>query len=206
MRGRIADWKDDRGFGFIEPESGGPRVFFHISETRGGDRPAIGTEVHFQLSKSADGRLRAVSVAAVGARVPPKPVIPVRAASKPRVARGRWLWIPALLVFPTLWWLIKLGKLPLALFWMFSGMSLLTFVLYGLDKWAAKQDRQRTPERTLQMCALFCGWPGALLAQQVFRHKSSKASFQQLFWFVVVVNIAAVAFLNSPLGRSLLKQ
>ncbi len=206
MRGRIVDWKDDRGFGFIEPESGGPRVFFHISASLGADRPVIGSEVHYELSRSADGRLRAVSVAAVGARVPPKRGFPARAEPKPRVARRGWLWMPALLVFPALWWLIKLGKLPLALFWMFSGMSILTFVLYGLDKWAAKRDRQRTPEQTLQMCALFCGWPGALLAQQVFRHKSSKASFQNLFWFVVVVNISAVAFLNSPLGMSLLKR
>ncbi|MBF4509052.1 MAG: cold shock domain-containing protein, partial [Aeromicrobium sp.] len=30
--GRLSAWNDERGFGFIEPDDGGPRVFAHINE------------------------------------------------------------------------------------------------------------------------------------------------------------------------------
>jgi uncharacterized membrane protein YsdA (DUF1294 family)/cold shock CspA family protein len=202
VRGRIIDWKDNRGFGFIEPESGGERLFFHISGTYGTGRPAIGTEVCYELSRSSDGRLRASSVAPIGVGLVQKRSIPSKAVRKETLRQPKWLWIPAMLVFPLLWWLEKLGKTPSALFWLFSGASFLTFLLYGLDKLAAKRDAQRTPEQTLQLCALLCGWPGALLAQQIFRHKSSKASFQTVYWLMVVLNIGAVVLLilspNSP--------
>lgn len=52
MRGRISDWKDDRGFGFTEPELGGERVFFHIGGvSRGAPRPFVGALVRsFQMT------------------------------------------------------------------------------------------------------------------------------------------------------------
>jgi uncharacterized membrane protein YsdA (DUF1294 family) len=42
---------------------------------------------------------------------------------------------------------------------------------------------------------LFGGWPGALIAQQQFRHKTVKASFQSVFWVTVFVNVAVAAWL-----------
>ena len=55
MRGRVTEWKDDRGFGFIESEAAGERVFFHISGVvRGAPRPSTGTTVSFDLGHSAD--------------------------------------------------------------------------------------------------------------------------------------------------------
>jgi uncharacterized membrane protein YsdA (DUF1294 family) len=56
-------------------------------------------------------------------------------------------------------------------------MSLITFTRFGLDKRAAIKQRRRTPERTLHLHALLGGWPGALIAMQVFRHKRRKPSF-----------------------------
>lgn len=196
MRGRIADWKDDRGFGFIEPESGGQRLFFHISGTYGAARPIVGTEVLYELSKSPDGRLRAVSVAPVAARLAQKRSNPAQIKSEGKWQQPKWLWIPAILVFPMLWWLTKVGKAPLALLWIFGGASVLTYIFYWLDKRAAESGTWRTSEQTLQMCALFCGWPGALLAQRILPHKSSKWSFQRDFWVMVVVNIIAVTILS----------
>jgi len=199
VRGRIVDWKDDRGFGFIEPESGGGRLFFHISGTYGTTRPIIGAEVVYELSRSPDGRLRAASVAPIGVGLVQRRSIPNKIPAKEKLRQPKWLWIPAVLVFPLLWWLKELGKAPPQLFWVFSGASTLTFLFYGFDKLAAKREARRTPEQTLQMCALFCGWPGALLAQQIFKHKSSKASFQRVYWFMVVLNIVGVAiFISSP--------
>ena len=33
MKGKICQWKDEKGFGFIQPENGGEKLFFHISFT-----------------------------------------------------------------------------------------------------------------------------------------------------------------------------
>ena len=41
---------------------------------------------------------------------------------------------------------------------------------------------------------------GALAAQRLFRHKSSKASFQTIYWITVALNCAALGWLLSPYG------
>jgi uncharacterized membrane protein YsdA (DUF1294 family) len=74
--------------------------------------------------------------------------------------------------------------------------SLACFIVYALDKSAARAGRRRTPERTLLLMGLACGWPGAALAQQWLRHKSSKASFRIQFWVTVVVNVGAFVCLS----------
>nr|WP_201002087.1 DUF1294 domain-containing protein [Pseudomonas cichorii] len=65
-------------------------------------------------------------------------------------------------------------------------VSLLAFLLYRHDKRQAGNGGWRTPENILHMAELFGGWPGALLGQQVFRHKTRKLSFQIVFWLIVL--------------------
>ncbi|MCP2072239.1 UNVERIFIED_ORG: uncharacterized membrane protein YsdA (DUF1294 family) [Pseudomonas lini] len=67
-------------------------------------------------------------------------------------------------------------------------VSLLAFLLYWSDKRKARIDAWRTPENVLHAVELAGGWPGALLAQQVFRHKTRKVSFQVVFWFIVLLH------------------
>ena len=74
-------------------------------------------------------------------------------------------------------------------------MSALSFSLYGLDKRAAARGGRRTPEARLHFFELLGGWPGALLAQRVFRHKTRKRSFLVVFYVAVVANIAALAWI-----------
>ena len=197
MRGRITDWKDERGFGFIEPESGGRRVFFHISNmVRGAPRPSIGDVVSYEMAITGDGRSSAVEVRPTG----------LNAVSGMLLSKRVFLSVVATLVFPVLWWYMKIGMFPAILFWAFAGMSSVTFILYGLDKSAAKREVQRTPESRLQFCALLGGWPGALLAQQLFRHKSSKLSFQLIFWFTVMLNCGVLWLVVSPTGAAFIRQ
>jgi uncharacterized membrane protein YsdA (DUF1294 family) len=67
-------------------------------------------------------------------------------------------------------------------------MSVVTFALYGYDKKQARHSGQRTPEKLLHGVELLGGWPGALLAQQVFRHKTRKFSYQLVFWLIVLLH------------------
>ena len=78
--------------------------------------------------------------------------------------------------------------------------SVACFVVYAMDKSAARAGRWRTPESTLLLMGLACGWPGAVLAQQWLRHKSTKPAFRARFWATVGVNVGAFAYLASPLS------
>jgi uncharacterized membrane protein YsdA (DUF1294 family) len=86
---------------------------------------------------------------------------------------------------------------------LYLGASAFAFVAYALDKAAAERGAWRTPESTLHTLALLGGWPGALLAQHWLRHKSSKQAFRRVFWATVMLNVAALAVLGSPLGAAL---
>ena len=76
---------------------------------------------------------------------------------------------------------------------LYLAMSVVAFAAYGLDKAAAGRGAQRVSEQTLITLGLVCGWPGALVAQQLFRHKTRKRSFRRAFWGTVGVNILALA-------------
>jgi uncharacterized membrane protein YsdA (DUF1294 family) len=79
-----------------------------------------------------------------------------------------------------------------------------TFIAYAIDKTAAARGSRRTPESTLHMLSFFGGWPGAILAQQLLRHKSSKREFRQVFWGTVTLNVIGLVGLASPLVRKVL--
>ncbi len=95
----------------------------------------------------------------------------------------------------------------MAVFWWYCGLSASALLVYGWDKFSAKRNWRRTPEKSLHMLSLAGGWPGALLGQQVFRHKTSKHSFQRVYWATVAINclglIALVWFqYTSTVARS----
>lgn len=77
-------------------------------------------------------------------------------------------------------------------FAVYASASVACFVAYAADKLAARKRERRTPERTLLLLGLVGGWPGALLAQRLLRHKTEKTSFQLKFWITVAVNIGAL--------------
>jgi len=75
----------------------------------------------------------------------------------------------------------------------YATSSVIAFGLYGLDKRAARLGLRRVPERTLQLWALVGGFPGALLGQHLFHHKTRKPSFMLVFWLIVAAHAAAWA-------------
>ena len=92
--------------------------------------------------------------------------------------------------------------LPLLVGGAYLAISLSCFVAYAIDKSAARRGNWRTPEATLLLLGLVGGWPGALLAQQWLRHKTSKTAFQWKFYVTVVLNLGLFLYLARQLGPS----
>ena len=80
---------------------------------------------------------------------------------------------------------------PLAVWFLLINM--LTLVMYGADKMAARKGMRRVPEATLLVFGVTGGWPGAIVGQQLFRHKTQKQPFKTYFFLSIVVSIAVMA-------------
>jgi uncharacterized membrane protein YsdA (DUF1294 family)/cold shock CspA family protein len=179
-KGKLIEWQDDKGFGFIKPNDGGQQIFIHITALeKVNRRPKVGDVVHYQLTVDQRGRKRACSASIAG-------------ATSMNTAQPLPLALQVLLlaIFPV-WGAIKLGltisnPLPIILYVV---MSLITFAIYAADKSRAINGRWRVPEKSLHLCELMGGWLGAFIAQQKLRHKSSKASYQIVFWLIVAAHI-----------------
>lgn len=191
--GKLVDWNDHRGFGFIVPEGGGERVFVHIKAFRAGQpRPSGGEILDYVPTTDEKDRRRADDVvyaraAKSGARV----------SGAGHDSGGTILMIAAVLFLALAAWLAlggPVGLPPAAAAFCFAA-SAVTFFVYARDKAAASSGGRRIPENVLHLLSLAGGWPGALIAQRILRHKTRKTSFQVVFWITVAVNLAALAWL-----------
>lgn len=178
LHGRITQWFEDRGYGFITASGGSKQVFLHITALSDrGVRPKVGDIVTFFLSHDKQGRPRAMAVerAARG-----------DASAEPPAAS---CWVPVLVVGVVVglalaarvpWWFVPL----------YAGGSFFTWLIYAWDKSRAQMRGWRVAEDTLHLLSLLGGWPGAFVAQQQFRHKTGKRSFRVVFWLTVLINVA----------------
>jgi uncharacterized membrane protein YsdA (DUF1294 family) len=80
-------------------------------------------------------------------------------------------------------------------------MSAVAFALYGIDKARARRNAWRISEATLHLVELLGGWPGALVAQQVLRHKRQKTSYMLVFWLIVAAHVAAWLLYGSAVNH-----
>jgi len=196
ITGKITHWNAVKAYGFITPETGAKQVFVHIKAFSGRlERPELNQLVSFVLSTDKQGRPCAERVALAGEESPDR---------FKRNDRNLYIWTAA--TFLILLAAITFGgTLPLSVLVAYLVMSTLTFAVYWLDKLAAESNRSRTPEKTLHSLGLLGGWPGAMIAQQVLRHKSSKDEFRAVFWVTVVINCLALAWLFTQSGREFLQ-
>jgi uncharacterized membrane protein YsdA (DUF1294 family) len=79
----------------------------------------------------------------------------------------------------------------LALIW-FGALNLAAFVTFAFDKWSAKRSARRVPELTLVLLGALGGWPGGLLAMNLFRHKTAKGTFKFKYALALVPCCAAI--------------
>lgn len=195
QNGKLINWNDEKGFGFIEPSSGGPQVFVHISSfPRGPRRPTVNEPVIYSVARDGQKRLRA------------EKVLFQRGAKRAPARPGVFFSVCVLVgFFGTLTGFAVAGFVPFPAVGFYALMSIAAFFMYGLDKSAAKRGAWRTAESTLHLAEFAGGWPGALVAQRVFRHKTKKKTFQFVFWVAVVANCVALVWLLRSEGAAALR-
>ncbi len=81
-------------------------------------------------------------------------------------------------------------------------MSVVTFAAYARDKRAARAGDWRTREGTLLLLAAIGGSPGALIGQNVLRHKRRKRSYQRKLYRIVVLQLLVVLSFSIPAVRN----
>ena len=211
--GKLKKWKDNRGFGFIQPTDGSQEIYLHISELKDSTRrPRENDTIYYYVVVDSDGKTRACNAFILGARI--KLTSPSTALSgnvqSDHLSNAR-LPIAEMFLFILLLLLPGFGtvnfisatknSLPLVLY---TVMSLLSYVLYADDKSRAERRLWRTPERTLHLFELGGGWIGGFLAQRILRHKNRKPTYQSVFWAIVAIH-QAVWIYWFLVGRLLLK-
>jgi len=194
-QGRITNWNDDKGFGFVTPNGGGKKAFVHIKAfLNSRRRPTESDLITYELTTDQQHRLRAGSIKFAG---------DPSSSSAPSGNKSVGI------IFATLFCCFVLtisviGKLSFVVPILYALASTTTFMVYAFDKAAAFQNRWRTSENTLHLLSLVGGWPGALVAQRMFHHKSKKAAFQSDFWITVFLNCSVLTWLLTEAGASFL--
>ena len=183
--GRITEWYDEKGYGFVTPDYGGERTFIHASAFESkATRPDRGMRISYKLGKDKRNRLRATCVCGVDHH-------PKRSGER----TGSSETIVGTLVLGAIAFGAVHRIVPPNVASAYLLMSALAIWLYRQDKFAAINNRWRTSEDTLHFVALLGGWPGALFAQAVFRHKTKKPKFRSRFWLTVLLNCAGFSWL-----------
>jgi uncharacterized membrane protein YsdA (DUF1294 family)/cold shock CspA family protein len=186
-KGSIAKWNDERGFGFISPSEGGSSVFVHISSfPRGDRRPSVSEAVSYTLAFDSHGRPQANAV---------RFILDSHSASLKRQIPRLGIAVPfafAISFLAALAVLAAVGWLEMYWLVLYYVASIITYGVYSRDKAAAQNAGRRIPESTLHLMSLVGGWPGALIAQILLRHKTRKPSFLIGYWLTVIVNCIAL--------------
>ena len=195
-KGKITTWKDDQGFGFVTSCDGGEKAFVHIkSFLKRSRRPAEGDLITYELTIDDKNRSRANNVMFSNERA-------TATSTSRKISTGT---VFAALFCCFLMTATFMGRLPLAVLGVYLAASVIAYFAYAIDKDSAENNRWRTQESTLHLFGLIGGWPGALLAQKMLRHKSKKEEFQTVFWATVVLNCGALGWLFTKGGSDFLR-
>lgn len=175
-RGRIVEWSQERGFGFLE--SGGQRIFLHWRDFKERHkRPEVGDVVLFTLGNDRQGRTCATEA------------VHVNDGGSIRAIDLLVLALMLSLPVAAVWRVATERAFGAAMLWGLL-VSAATYLVYAVDKGSARVHVWRVKESHLHLMELLGGWPGAFLAQRNFRHKATKAKFQ--IYFILIVGLHEV--------------
>ncbi len=73
-------------------------------------------------------------------------------------------------------------------------INLVTWLVYGVDKWKARKNKWRIPEKTLIGLAVIGGSVGAYAGMQMFRHKTKHKKFTIGVPMIFVLQVVAAVY------------
>jgi uncharacterized membrane protein YsdA (DUF1294 family)/cold shock CspA family protein len=186
QHGIVVKWDADKGYGFIRPDGGkegDPDVFVHVRNVEGRRQLTPGQGASYHLTRTDKG------LAAINVR--PGSVLGTPYLKFTLIGFGSAL----LLLLGLVVVLPQSTSFALWLMLWILALSIAAFGVYGYDKGQAQRGGGRVPEAVLWLLAALGGSPGAFIAMRVFHHKTSKRSFQIVFWVIVAAQVALLAFL-----------
>jgi uncharacterized membrane protein YsdA (DUF1294 family)/cold shock CspA family protein len=200
-QGRLVDWNDEKGFGFIQPnDSTKGHVFLHIKDfARPGPRPIVGCALEYVIQMDGHGRYRAKQVTYLTAsQAKTKKSVPAKQNNKTGSSKLTTMQMVSVAYIVTLAVFTVLGILSGMVLLFISIINVLTYWFYAQDKEAAQLGNRRIPENTLHLLSFLGGWPTAWFAQQKLRHKTQKQPFRKIYFCTIAFNILLILWLISP--------
>ena len=76
-------------------------------------------------------------------------------------------------------------------------VNIVTFLLYGVDKYKAKKGRWRISEATLLLMAVIGGSIGAWVGMRIWHHKTMHKKFKYGIPVIIIMQIALVTYLHT---------
>ena len=77
-----------------------------------------------------------------------------------------------------------------------AAINVITFLIYGIDKWKAKKNKWRISESTLLMLAAIGGSVGAWIGMKTWHHKSLHKKFKYGIPFILTLQLALMIYLH----------
>lgn len=191
-QGKITKWNDEKGFGFVLTNDGKRETFVHISAFKDrSTRPQTSQLISYEIIKDASGREQAANASFVKAN---------RKTSTQGEPHDFSYSFFAFMLLMTAFVVERTvnGFLPVEYLFVFLMANLIAFLYCYMDKTAALKGAWRKSEDSLHLLSLIGGWPGAYIAQKLFRHKTKKASFQWVYKLTVLIHCTAIVMISVP--------
>lgn len=194
VSGKIVKWNSERGFGFVKTAEVADDIFFHVNTLVGKDEisPQQNESVTVYAKYDDDKKRWSATKITSHKREQLRAEREAKEHALIRPMKDKLKWVAPVVGI----WLLLVYGVSLALGTSYLLISLITLAIYALDKkYALDNTSNRIPENTLHVLAVMGGWAGALVARFLFRHKTQKQPFVQLFWVTVALNVAITIYL-----------
>lgn len=179
FKGRVVKYDEARGFGFIRSKMLHKDAFFHIRDVRKTDFVAVGQKVMFELIETPKG----YAANSVKLDVDHK-----------FYSRMYFIIIMGLVAISTMSFSIIGNDIKIYM----VIVNLITFSLYGYDKYLSTTKKIRVPESLFHTLAMMGGSVFAYIAQVLFNHKTKKQPFQAIYLVICISQIVGMLVYITP--------